>query len=380
MPAGQHCSANNAFRRRLEELAAAVDGQVICPKESAASGTGQTGVILRCQSTKDVVAGARFARENGLPITASSGKENVAGTGVVVDLSRMRSVEVDARARRVRVAAGATVADVDRATQRHGLAAPTGLPSTANVASLALGGGVGWLRRKYGTARNNILAVERVTAGGGVEVVETAEDALLVGDGTGIVTAMSFRLHTVGPEVVLLTAIYALSLARPALYVWRDWTRAAPKEANTDFFFGNIPAISLFPPLLHNRPVVIVAGLFTGNAQDGLNAFRPLHDVGRRLIDLTGPAPYVAAQSTFDSFLPEGMHFKKQWRLPSALDDERLEEILAVAQRRSRQTLVNIHHVGEARDWPPKGYLLSVTPVADEDEKARRLWRQLASL
>lgn len=378
MASGKRRHDYKSFSQRLEELAAVIEGQLVRPDGGAEAGAAMPSLIVRCARAEDVAASVRSAQDYGLPINVGD------GSGIVLDLSPMKRVEVEARARQAHVQAGATVADVDRATQRYGLATPTGLPSTANVVALTMNDSIGWLRRLYGTSRENVLALEMVTADGRVEAqcgaAEDGKEMLLQRAGKGVVTALTLRLYPVGPEVVMLTTVYALSLARPALYAWRDWTRTAPREASTDFFFWNVPAAPPFPSSLHNRSVVIVAGLFVGSVQEGLSVFRPLRDVGRRLIDLTGPAPYVAAQRTFDSFLPEGMHLNRQWRLPCALDNETVEGILAVAQRRSRHTLVSIHHVGEARGWSPKVYLLSVTPIADEDEEARRLWRELASL
>lgn len=380
MAAAQRGNLGNTFSQRVEQLAAAVDGRIIRPEGDAGRGQEQPVLVLQCMGTKDVAAGVRFAHENGLPVWASSGEERVAGAGVVIDLSLMKGVKVDVRGRRARIQAGATIGDVDRATQRYALATPTGLPSTANAVSLALDGGVGWLRRKYGTARDNALTVEIVTADGRVEAAEAGKSALLGSKSAGIVTAMTLRLYPVGPEVVLLTAVYAFSLARAALYTWRDWTRTAPAEASTDFLFWNVPATPPFPRALHNRPVVIVAGVFAGKIQEGLRTFQPLRELSKPLIDLTGPTPYVAAQSTFDPFLPEGVRLDSVSRLLVPFNDETVESVLAAGvKRRPAHTLLALRHLGGTDGRGPHAYLVSATPGAGEDPMLRWSWDQLAA-
>ncbi|MDX1687685.1 MAG: FAD-binding oxidoreductase [Candidatus Promineifilaceae bacterium] len=375
MPSGKRRRDEKASAQQLEALAAVVEGQVIRPDGGAEVGTEGPTLVVRCAGAADVAAGVRFAKENGLPLNVKD------GPGVVVDLSGMKQVEVAAEARRVWVQAGATVADVDRATQRYGLATPTGLPSTANVVGLTLSGGGGWLRRLYGASLDNVLGLEVVTANGRAEVGEAGAKTLLRNPDAGIVTAVSFRLYPLGPEVVLLTAVYALPLARAALYTWRDWTRTAPRAASTDFFFWDIPAAAPFPRSLHNKPVVVVAGLFVGEVRQGLNTFQPLRELSKPLIDLTGPTPYVAAQSAFDPFLPPGTQFDTRQRRLPALDDERVEGILtAIVKGRPRQTLLAIRHLASTGDGARDAYLLSATPAGGEDEGLRPLWDELAAV
>ena len=179
-------------------------------------------LIVRCATTSDAVSTVNFAREHGLLLAVRGGGHHIAGTamcdeGVVLDLSQMRAARVDPAAARVTVEGGATLGDIDAATQAHGLATPTGINSTTGIAGLTLGGGFGWLSRKYGMTVDNLESTEVVTAAG--EVVRASETehpdlfwALRGGGGNfGVVTRFEFRLHAVGPEVLSGLIVYPLS-------------------------------------------------------------------------------------------------------------------------------------------------------------------------
>ena len=181
----------------------------------------QPRLIVKCRNVQDVVGALAFGREAGLTVAVRAGGHNVAGLatvdgGLVIDLSQLNAVEVDAEKRLVGVAGGATWADVDKATQAFGLATPGGLVSTTGVAGLTLGGGMGWLRRKYGLSCDNLVAAELVTAAGKlVRASETENPDLfwgLCGGGGnfGIVTRFEFKLHPVGPQVAFAYVLYPL--------------------------------------------------------------------------------------------------------------------------------------------------------------------------
>jgi FAD/FMN-containing dehydrogenase len=411
----ENTNRGNPFAGRVARLAGRVQGQVIQPGDPGYEAGRRVwnalidrrpALILRCRHRDDVVAGIQFARDNQLSLAVRGGGHNVAGSatidgGIVLDLSGMNAVQVDRAACLARVQAGAVLAEVDRETQRYGLATPTGNVSKTGIAGLTLSGGLGWLRRKHGMGIDNLVAVEMVTAGG--RRLRASEDenpdlfwAVRGGGGNfGVVTRFEFRLHPVGPEVAFLAAIYPATEAPAILTAWRDWTLSAPEEASTDCLFWTIPAADPFPEALHNRPVVILGGLYAGPVVEGLHHFQSLRRLAEPLADMSGLMPYVAAQQLFDAFFPEGMyHYWKSLYLEN-LNDAAVETILEQgSQRPSPQTLIPIRHLGGAisrvadsatavanRSAP---YLISVdaswTEAADSERNvawARRSWADM---
>ena len=316
--------------------------------------------IARCAGAEDVKAAVDFAREQDLPLAVRSGGHNAAGHavcdgGLVIDLSLMNEVTVNPGARVARAEAGALLGDVDRTTQEHGLATPTGNISETGIAGLTLSGGLSWLRRKYGMSVDNLLAVEIVTADGRLQRASDEENADLFwavrggGGNFGVVTSFTFRLHHVGPEILFLTTMYPMEMGEQVLAAWRDWTLSAPEEASTDCLFWSIPAAPPFPEALHGRPVVVVGGMYVGEKEEGMKLFQPLRQIGEPLIDMTGPMPYVKAQSMFDPFFAEGS--RQYWKslYLDELSDEAMATIVKQArQRPSPRTMVPIRHLGGA--------------------------------
>src|SRR5689334_3770290 len=181
-------------------------------------------LIVRCAEAADVPAAIAFARRNRLEISMRGAGHNIAGNaicdgGLMIDFSNMKKVQVDAAKRRAFVEPGATLADVDEATQAHGLATPVGINSTTGIAGLTLGGGFGWLSRKYGMTVDNLEAVELVTAGGQTARASATENADLFwalrggGGNFGVVTRFTYRLHPVGPQLLSGLIVYPMAQA-----------------------------------------------------------------------------------------------------------------------------------------------------------------------
>jgi FAD/FMN-containing dehydrogenase len=290
-------------------------------------------LIARCTGTADVVAAVRFAREHNLEIAVRGGGHNVAGTavcddGIVIDLSKMRSVRVDAGSRTARVEGGALWSDVDHETQAHGLATTGGIISHTGVAGLTLGGGLGWLMRKHGLTVDNLLAADIVTADG--EVLRASEDehpdlawALRGGGGNfGVVTSFEFQLHAVGPDVLAGAIMWDAADAREVLRFYRDFVCHAPDELGSVVRFGTAPPLPVIPEELHWRPVVLVGVCHAGSVVDAEGALRPLRGFGRPLLDLIGRTPYVSHQSALDSTVSHGWkYYWKSTYLPALHDD-----------------------------------------------------------
>ena len=290
-------------------------------------------LIARCIGNGDVVAAVRFAREHDLEIAIRGGGHNVAGTavcndGLVIDLSGMRAVRVDAADRRAWVQGGALWGDVDQETQTHGLVTTGGIVSHTGVSGLTLGGGVGWLMRKHGLTVDNLLAVDLVTAGG--ELLRASEHehpdlfwALRGGGGNfGVVTSFDFRLHPVGPTVLAGPILWDASDVEEVLRFYRNFVQDAPDDLGTVIRFGTAPPLPVIPEELHWRPVVMVGTCYAGSIEDGERVLRPLRTYRTPILDLVGPKPYVGFQSALDSTVPHGWNYYwKSTHLPELGDD-----------------------------------------------------------
>jgi FAD/FMN-containing dehydrogenase len=293
--------------------------------------------VAECVAVDDVVATLAFAREHDLPVSVRAGGHSVAGLsladgGVVLDLRRMADIDVDPDRRIARVGGGAVWADLDRATQAHGLATTGGRVSTTGVAGLTLGGGSGWLERKHGLACDNLVAAELVTWDG--EVVRASEDenaellwALRGGGGSfGVVTALELELHPLGPEVYGGLQLFSGDRARDVLRAWRDLMDGASEELSLACGIFPGPAEEGIPEHLHGQPVVLVAGMWAGDPADGEAALAPLRAL-RPEVDVFGLTPYVDFQCSIDD--PPG--FRNYWTAENVTDlpDEAIDLIVA---------------------------------------------------
>jgi FAD/FMN-containing dehydrogenase len=350
----------------VQEFAAAQRGQLLLPDEEGydearAVRNGlidrHPALIAQCAGVVDVIAAVNFAREHDLLLSVRGGGHNVSGAGtndggLVIDLSAMRAVWVDPEARTVRVQGGATWGDVDRETQLFGLATPGGAISTTGVGGLTLHGGWGWLRRKYGYSIDNLLAVQIVTADGQVCTASETENPDLfwavrgAGSNFGVVTALTFRLHPVGPLVAMTAPFYALEDAERVLAAWRDVAASAPDELSFNALFWSVPAVEGFPLELHGRAVLILVSVYAGDAGEGERVLQPLRKLATPLLDLSGTMPYAALQGAFDPFFPKGWLYYWKSRYLDRLDAETIAAIIGyAADRPSPETLIALWHL-----------------------------------
>jgi FAD/FMN-containing dehydrogenase len=322
---------------------------------------GQPDVVASCATTQDVVDAVKRARAEGLRVAVRGGGHSIAGLsaidgGMLIDLSPMSGVEVDADNRRAYVQGGALWADVDAATQAHGLVAPGGVVSDTGVAGLTLGGGYGWVRRKYGLSSDRVLEAEIGTAGG--EVLKASADenpdlywAIRGGGGNfGIVTSFTFELNPLGPEVAFSATFYPIEEYAQILRGFRDYMAGAPDEVTATCVSITFPANPELPEAIHDRPVVIVGGVYVGEVDEGLKLTEPLRQLGTPLFDMSGPTPFVGVQTGFDPLFPRGeirAYWKSQYL--DELSDGAIEAIAAKAQERPAPlTLVNVFAMGGA--------------------------------
>lgn len=274
-------------------------------------------LIARCVGTADVMRAVGFAREHRLLLAVRSGGHGIAGSavcdgGFMIDLSPMKSVQVDPESRRAYVQAGATLADMDHETQAFGLATPLGINSTTGVAGLTLGGGFGWLTRKYGLSVDNLLGAEVVTADGRCVRASLTENSDLFwglrggGGNFGVATLFEFQLHPVGPEVFSGLVVYPLAQAKSVLARYRQWADQMPEDLNVWVVMRHAPPLPFLPKEVHGQKVVVFACFYAGDTSAGPRAFEPLRQFGSPLGQHLGPQPYTQWQRTFDPLLAPG--------------------------------------------------------------------------
>ena len=304
----------------VEELRQSIRGVVVAPGDdeydsARAVWNGmidrRPALVVRCAEVADVVAAVRFARSQGLEIAVRGGGHSLPGFstcdgGLVIDLSPMRRVSVDAAGRRAVVEGGAIWADVDQATQAAGLAVTGGLVSTTGVGGFTLGGGVGWLTRRYGLASDNLIAADVVTADGSVVRASESDNADLLwglrggGGNFGVVTSFEFRLYPVGPNILGGPVFYPGKEVVEVLRAWRDATSGMPDDLTTLVSLGSAPPIPPIPEAWHGKPVATVVAGFAGAIADGQAPAAPLRKLGEPIVDLLGEMPYLVLQTLVD--------------------------------------------------------------------------------
>jgi hypothetical protein len=252
-----------------------------------------------------------------LPVAVRGGGHSFPGLsvcddGIVIDLAPMKGITVDPEARTVRVQAGALLGELDRATQPFGLAVPSGIVTHTGVAGLTLGGGIGWVMRKYGLSIDQLSSVEVITAEGERVRANQAENADLFwgvrggGGNFGIVTAFDFNLCEVGPTVVAGPIFWPIEQSPQVLRFYRDWISDAPDELMTIVMHRKAPPLPFVPPELHGKLIVGVVCCYTGPVEEGERVVRPIKDFGSPVLDLCVPKPFVDHQAMFDPSFPPG--------------------------------------------------------------------------
>ena len=278
-------------------------------------------LIVRCADAGDVIAALEAGREAGLDIAVRGGGHSVPGfgtvdDGLVIDLSRIRNVRVDPDARLADVGGGATLGDVDHATQAFGLATPLGVLSTTGVGGLTLGGGQGYLTRKHGLTIDNLVSADVVLADGSFVRASEGENedlfwALRGGSGNfGIVTNFTYRLHPL-PSVVAGPMLWPLDRAEDAMRFYRDFIPEAPEELSGLFAFVTVPPTPPFPEELHLQKMAGVIWCWAGPPEDADAALTPARALSPAL-DGVAEIPFTALQTAFDAGYPPGL--QNYWR------------------------------------------------------------------
>jgi FAD/FMN-containing dehydrogenase len=312
-------------------------------------------MIAQCSGVADVIAAVTFGRENNLLTAIRGGGHNVGGRalcddGLVIDLSRMRSAFVDATTKRVRVQGGVTLGDLDRETHVFGLAVPSGIVPKTGIGGLTLGGGVGWLIRKYGMSIDNLLSAQMVTADGKVLTASPSENddlfwALRGGGGNfGVVTSFEFQAH---PVTTILGGLllYPRVMAVDVIRHFRDFISSAPDE------------LTAYVALIHapdGSPVVAVIPCYCGNAADGERVLQPLRKFGSPIMDGIQEIPFPVMQSLFGPSFPDGNQNYWKSTLQRDLPDDAISAIVEHANRlESPLSAVAIEYYGGAAGRVP---------------------------
>jgi len=316
-------------------------------------------LIAGCAVVADVMAAVRFGREQKLLVSIRGGGHNAGGLGVcddglVIDLSPMNYVRVDPKKRTVQVGGGALWRDVDHATHAFGLAVPAGIISTTGVAGLTLGGGIGYLTRRYGLTIDNLLAVEMVLADGRFVTASVKENADLFwavrggGGNFGVVTSFLFkgqRVHTVYGGPIL----WPLGNAAEIMRWYREFIAKAPDVLYGSFAFLTVPPAAPFPEHLHNKKMCGIVWCYTGPIKKAEKVFKPIRSFKAPALDMVGPIPHPVLQSMHDGFYPPGQQWYWKADFVRTLSDEAIAiHVKHAANLPSMQSTMHLYPINGA--------------------------------
>jgi FAD/FMN-containing dehydrogenase len=316
----------NISDETIARLNAKVTGRIVLPGDKSydevreiwnAMIDRRPAVIVQCAEAGDVPHAIMFARGNGLEISIRGAGHNIAGNalcndGVMIDLSTMTNVRVDAEKKRAYVEPGATLANFDEAVQAQGLATPVGINSTTGISGLTVGGGFGWLTRKYGMTIDNLVSADVITADGRKIRASENESADLFwairggGGNFGVVTQFEYELHPVGPEILAGLLVFPFDQAKQVLRQYREFVASAPEELSVWVVLRQAPPLPFLPEDVHGREVVVFAIFYAGDVAEGKRLIEPLRSFGDAHGEHIGVQPYTEWQQAFDPLLTPG--------------------------------------------------------------------------
>jgi len=338
-------------RKVIDQLRAGFRGDILLPEDPGyddarkiwnAMIDRKPAMIAQCTQADDIPPVIDFARKNKFELSIRGAGHNIAGNslcdnGVAIDFARMKNVRVDSAKKRAYVEPGATLANLDEATQAHGLATPVGINSTTGIAGLTLGGGFGWLTRKYGMTIDNLISVDMITAEGKKIRASEKENpdlfwAIRGGGGNfGVVTQFEFQLFPVGPEIFAGLIVYPFSQAKQILTKYRQFVKAAPEELNVWVVLRKAPPLPFLPENIHGKEVVVLPIFFSGPVAEAEKLIAPLRSFGAPHGEHIGAQPYVDWQKAFDPLLTPGA--RNYWKSHNftELSDGALDSIVEFA-------------------------------------------------
>ena len=315
-------------------------------------------VIVQCSGVADVINAVNFARESRLVVAVRGGGHNVAGNavcdaGMMIDLSKMKSIRVDPVRRVARAEPGVIWREFDREAQTFALGTTGGLVSTTGIAGFTLGGGIGWLVRKHGLACDNLLSVDVVTADGKMLTASPSENSDLFwgirggGGNFGIVTSFEYKLHPVGPIVLGGLLAHRAEDGRALLRFCRDFIKDAPTELTTLIVYLTAPPAPFLPTEVHGKQLVAIALCYAGKIEDGEKLLKPLRKFGKPVVDHIQPMPYSVLQSMFDEAAPPGVQNYWKSSYINGLTDSAIDTILERgAKITSPMSAIHVHQLG----------------------------------
>ena len=368
----------------------------------------QPALVVRCLGVADVVAGVQFAREHGLLLCIKGGGHNIAGLAtadgaLMLDMSLMRGVWVDASRNIAHAQGGCLLGDVDRETQLRRLAAVLGFVSPTGISGLTLGGGFGYLTRRWGWTSDTVTGMDLVTADG--HVVHASSDdnpdlfwGLRGGGGNfGVVTGIEYELHAVGPEIVGGPVAWPASDAPAVLELFRTMAASAPPELTLVALMRPAPPVPWLPKETHGKLIVSVVACHTGKPEDGEKAVAPLKTFGKPVGDVLVRRPYAQMQSLLDATQPKGRRYYWKSEYLPRIDPALCEKVIANASKiASPHSAVILFHIegalnGFAGDHSAVGnrdarYVLNIAgsweQTADDEKNiawARGAWNDMRS-
>jgi FAD/FMN-containing dehydrogenase len=329
-------------RGAVDELEASFRGELVRPVDGGydehrkvwnGSIDRRPGLIARCTGVADVRHAVRFAQEHELLVAVRGGGHSFPGLsvcddGMVIDLGPMKGIRVDPEARTVRAQAGVLLGELDRETQAFGMAVPAGIVTHTGLSGLTLGGGIGWIMRKYGLTIDQLQSVDVITADGEFVKADEHHNADLFwavrggGGNFGIVTDFEFRLNPLGPDVVAGPVFWRMEDAPEVLRFYRDWLAECPDELMTIVVQRRAPALPVVPPELVGELIIAVVACYAGPVEAGERVMRPLKEFGAPVLDLCQPKPYLVHQQMFDPSFRHGWWYYVRSCDVAALDDD----------------------------------------------------------
>jgi FAD/FMN-containing dehydrogenase len=334
----------NLTAEQLDDLDSQVAGRLLRPGDDGwddallvwnGMAAKVPALVLQPTSAHDVAAAVRFARDHRLLLSIKGGGHNIAGTaiaerGLTLDLSRMHHITVDPDARLAHVGPGCLLKDLDQATQAHGLATVLGFISEVGVAGLTLGGGLGYLTRRFGWTVDNLEEVEIVTADSRIRRASRTEHPDLfwairgAGANLGVVTSFTFRLHQLGRTVYGGLIAWPFERAEEILHAYRTITTQAPRELTVFLILSRAPAAPFVPEAWHGRRICAMAVCYSGDLDHVDEALAPIRALGDPVVDLLEAQPYTQVQSYLDDSEPKGHHYYWKTEYLAELDDNLL--------------------------------------------------------
>jgi FAD/FMN-containing dehydrogenase len=316
-------------QRVLDDLKTRLRGELVLPGEPAyeearsvwnAMIDRRPGLVVRCRGTADIVTAMGFARDQGVALSVKGGGHNIAGLavcegGVMLDMAHARGVWVDRTARTAHVQAGCLLGDVDRETQLHGLAATLGFVSATGVAGLTLGGGFGYLSRRFGWTSDTVRSMDVVTADARVLRASEKENADLFwglrggGGNFGIITSFEFELNLVGPDILGGAIAWPATEAPRVLELFRTLTMEAPPELTCVAALRKAPPAPWLTPSIHGKDIVALFVCYTGQLDEGERVISPIKKLGSPVGDILQRRTYVSQQSLLDATQPKGRRY-----------------------------------------------------------------------